>query len=69
MTTKRITVLGDGAMATVCAMLLDSKGHRVTMWGPFAEHIDKMIQSRDNSRYLPGALAEDWYVAQPLKRR
>ena len=22
-----------------------------------------------NSRYLPGALAEDWYVAQPLKRR
>ena len=22
-----------------------------------------------NSRYLPGALAEDWYVAQPLQRR
>ena len=54
MTAKRITVLGDGAMATVCAMLLDGKGQQVTMWGPFAEHIDKMIQSRDNSRYLPG---------------
>jgi len=22
-----------------------------------------------NSRYVPGALAEDWYVAQPLRRR
>lgn len=59
MTTKRITVLGDGAMATVCAMLLEAKGHSVTMWGPFAEHIDQMIQSRDNSRYLPGCRLPD----------
>ena len=28
MTAKRITVLGDGAMATVCAMLLDGKGQQ-----------------------------------------
>jgi glycerol-3-phosphate dehydrogenase (NAD(P)+) len=54
MSKRRITILGDGAMATVCAMLLDSKGHRVTMWGAFAEHIDQLIQSRRNEKYLPG---------------
>ncbi|MAE60271.1 MAG: glycerol-3-phosphate dehydrogenase [Planctomycetaceae bacterium] len=54
MSTKRITVIGDGAMATVCAMLLDSQGHRVTLWGPFADHIGQMASTRRNDRYLPG---------------
>lgn len=51
---QKITILGDGAMATVCALLLDSKGHHVTMWGPFADHIAEIIQTRENRRYLPG---------------
>ncbi|MBI1368184.1 MAG: NAD(P)H-dependent glycerol-3-phosphate dehydrogenase [Planctomycetes bacterium] len=55
MSFDRITVLGDGAMATVCAMLLASKGKRVTMWGPFAEHVHQMVQTRTNERYLPGS--------------
>jgi len=59
MTSKRITILGDGAMATVCAMLLDSQGQSVTMWGPFADHMEKLIQSRDNARYLPGCKLPD----------
>ena len=54
MTTKKITVIGDGAMATVCAMLLDSKGHQVTMWGPFEEHVEATNRARENKRYLPG---------------
>lgn len=52
--TKRITLIGDGSMATVCGLLLESKGLQVTMWGPFADHIAHMIRTRDNSRYLPG---------------
>jgi glycerol-3-phosphate dehydrogenase (NAD(P)+) len=50
---QHITIVGDGAMATACALLLDSKGHRVRMWGPFDEHVREMVQQRENRRYLP----------------
>ncbi len=50
---KNITILGDGAMATVCALLLDNKGASVTIWGHDTEHIDQMIQTRTNERYIP----------------
>lgn len=53
MAQKRITVIGDGAMATVCATLLDSQGHRVTLWGPFPDHIELMARTRRNDQYLP----------------
>ena len=49
-----ITIIGDGSMATVCALLLQGNGHTVTLWGPFADHIDDLIQTRINQRYLPG---------------
>ncbi len=51
---SRITIIGDGSMATVCAMLLESQGMAVTMWGPTPEHVAAMIQTRENRRYLPG---------------
>lgn len=54
MESRRITVLGDGAMATVCAMLLDSQRQHVTVWGPFADHIDDLLRRRVNDKYLPG---------------
>jgi glycerol-3-phosphate dehydrogenase (NAD(P)+) len=51
---ERVTILGDGAMATVCSILLTQGGHRVTMWGAFEESIDRLRQNRDNQRLLPG---------------
>ncbi len=51
---ESITIVGDGAMATVCALLLLDKGNRVAMWGPFAEHLEQMRRDRENKRYLPG---------------
>ena len=54
MTARSITVLGDGAMATVCAILLEGNGQDVRLWGPFADHLDQMRQTRRNDRYLPG---------------
>jgi len=51
---QRITIIGDGSMATVCALLLDSRGAKVTVWGATREHIDLLAQSRENRRYLPG---------------
>src|SRR5437016_6878588 len=51
---ENITILGDGAMATVCSILLTQGGHRVTMWGAFEESIERLIQNREQSRLLPG---------------
>src|SRR3954447_15916309 len=52
---ERVTILGDGAMATVCSILLTQGGHAVTMWGAFEESIERLMQNRENSRLLPGA--------------
>jgi glycerol-3-phosphate dehydrogenase (NAD(P)+) len=51
---ESITILGDGAMATVCSVLLSQRGHEVVMWGAFEESIDRLIQNRENRRFLPG---------------
>src|SRR5437764_4589672 len=51
---ERVTILGDGAMATVCSILLTQNGHEVTMWGAFEESIDRLIQDREQRRLLPG---------------
>jgi len=52
---ERVTILGDGAMATVCSILLSQGGHAVTMWGAFEESIERLIQNRENQKLLRGA--------------
>src|ERR1700722_6035829 len=51
---EHVTILGDGAMATVCSILLTQGGHSVTIWGAFEESIERLIQNREQSRLLPG---------------
>src|SRR6266540_52913 len=51
---EHVAILGDGAMATVCSILLTQGGHAVTMWGAFEESIDRLIQNREQQRLLPG---------------
>jgi len=51
---QRVTIIGNGAMATACALLLDSRGYTVTMWSPFAEAADDIVRHNENQRYLPG---------------
>ncbi|HEY1628594.1 MAG TPA: NAD(P)H-dependent glycerol-3-phosphate dehydrogenase [Tepidisphaeraceae bacterium] len=51
---ESVTVLGDGAMATVCSILLRSGGSDVVMWGAFEESIERLIQNRENARLLKG---------------
>jgi len=51
---ERVTILGDGAMATVCSVLLTQGGHTVTMWGAFEESIERLLQDREQRRLLPG---------------
>ena len=51
---EQVTILGDGAMATVCSILLAQGGHEVTIWGAFEDSIERLIQNRENQRLLPG---------------
>src|SRR4051812_1109019 len=51
---ERVTILGDGAMATVCSILLNSGGHEVTLWGAFEQSIEALLQDRENRKLLPG---------------
>jgi glycerol-3-phosphate dehydrogenase (NAD(P)+) len=56
---ERITILGDGAMATVCAILLIEGDHDVTIWGAFPESVARLSQNRENPRLLPGVKIPD----------
>lgn len=51
---ERVTILGDGAMGTVCSILLTQGGHEVTMWGAFDRVIEKLLQDREQHTLLPG---------------
>src|SRR5580693_8653653 len=51
---EHVTILGDGAMATVCSILLTAGGHGATMWGAFEESIEQLLQDREQRRLLPG---------------
>jgi len=51
---SRVSIVGDGSMATVCGHLLDSQGSKVRIWGAFSDHINEMIQTRENRRYVKG---------------
>src|SRR3954447_15414239 len=51
---EQVTILGDGAMATVCSILLTTGGHGVTLWGAFERSIERLLQDREQHRLLPG---------------
>ncbi|MEM8494788.1 MAG: NAD(P)H-dependent glycerol-3-phosphate dehydrogenase [Planctomycetota bacterium] len=49
---QKIAIIGDGAMATVLALLLESRGRTVSLWGPHEHNVAATIQTRV-SRYVP----------------
>lgn len=51
---KVITVVGDGAMGTVCAKMLAEKGRSVRLWSAFEENAAILRSTRLNERFLPG---------------
>ena len=67
---KHITIIGDGSMGTVCALLLESRGVQVTLWSASADHTAELIQTRENRRYLPGYRLPDSVrlTAEPSQR-
>ncbi|MBU2597246.1 MAG: glycerol-3-phosphate dehydrogenase, partial [Planctomycetes bacterium] len=51
---KNISIIGDGAMGSVCAMLLCEKGLSVRMWGYDAKQLGEIENRRENYKFLPG---------------
>jgi glycerol-3-phosphate dehydrogenase (NAD(P)+) len=50
----RITVLGGGSWGTALAVLLDGRGHAVSMWEYFPEAVAQLLAKRENVPMLPG---------------
>lgn len=50
---ERVTIIGDGAMGTLCGLLLDTNGHDVTWWGYQPEYMAEVGRRRENPRYMP----------------
>lgn len=51
---KTITIIGDGAMGTVCANMLAENGLPARLWSAFPEAARELSQLRENRRFLPG---------------
>ncbi len=49
-----ISIIGDGAMGTVLAMMLCRKGLTVRMWGYDTGQLAEIANARENIRFLPG---------------
>ncbi|MEQ9461162.1 MAG: NAD(P)H-dependent glycerol-3-phosphate dehydrogenase [Phycisphaeraceae bacterium] len=49
----KIAIIGNGAMATVCALIL-APGNQVRIWGRDPRVLGEMARARENLRYLPG---------------
>lgn len=51
---KNISIIGDGAMGTVLAMLLCEKDISVRIWGYDARQLKQIESDRENKNFLPG---------------
>lgn len=51
---ERVTVVGDGGMGTICAIMLAENGHAVRLWSAFDEQANDLRTHRENRRFLPG---------------
>ncbi len=51
---KRVSIIGDGAMGSVCAMLLCENKVAATLWGYDAAQLAQTRASGENVRFLPG---------------
>ena len=49
-----IAILGDGGWGTALALTLHRHGHAPRVWGPSADYIAEVRQTRQNRKFLPG---------------
>ena len=51
---EKIAIIGDGAMATVCAGILTGNGLKTRLWSAFRKNAETMRRTGRNERFLPG---------------
>lgn len=51
---NNIAILGDGGWGSTLAILLQRKGHRVSLWGAFSDYVSYLNRARINKKFLPG---------------
>ncbi len=51
---QNVSIIGDGGMGTVLAILLCEKGIAARMWGHDAGQLAEIERKRENVRFLPG---------------
>jgi glycerol-3-phosphate dehydrogenase (NAD(P)+) len=51
---ETVAIIGDGAMGTVCAIMLAENGHAVRLWSAFADAASRLRRDRENRAFLPG---------------
>lgn len=51
---NEVAILGAGMFGTAIANILAENGHSVGLWGRDEDQIKTMVESGENSRYLPG---------------
>jgi len=61
----KVTVLGAGAWGTALSMVLHQVGHRVTLWGHHAGHLEELQRRGQNERHLPGIMLPGFAAYQP----
>jgi len=66
---ENISIIGDGAMATVLAMLLGEKKTKSRMWGYDREQLREIQSSRENKKFLPGYKLPQTLVFEPDDER
>ncbi len=48
-----MSVIGDGGWGTALGLTLVRAGHKVRIWGPFPDYIERIRRERKNHFYLP----------------
>lgn len=51
---QNVSIIGDGGMGTVLAILLCEKGIAARMWGYDAGQLGEIERKRENTKFLPG---------------
>ncbi len=51
---QNVSIIGDGGMGTVLAILLCEKGIATRMWGYDADQLGEIERRRENTKFLPG---------------
>ena len=61
---KNVTIIGDGAMGTVLAMVLCDRGIKTRLWGHDADQLARFEGARENVTFLPGYPLPDTLILE-----